>query len=154
MRVSGHGADHGGRAGPLRIPAKAAAWRRRGGRSPEARRVTCEPAPSSSCLSTPSSDRHSTLLPSLASALSQIVLYLQALACFATRADYSIRTYYLRVFPLSLEHMGARRPGQATRHPQQICPRMGPAEDLCARHHRDHLRVAHGRHRRGVRRPL
>ena len=68
----------------------------------------------------PSLDRHSTLLPSLAFALSQIVLYLQALACFATRADYSIRTYYLRVFPLSLEHMGARRPGQATAIPPRL----------------------------------
>ena len=71
-------------------------------------------------LSTPSLDRHSTLLPSLAFALSQIVLYLQALACFATRADCSIRTYYLRVFPLSLEHMGARRPGQATAIPPRL----------------------------------
>ena len=58
--------------------------------------------------------------PSLAFALSQIVLYLQALACFATRADCSIRTYYLRVFPLSLEHMGARRPGQATAIPPRL----------------------------------
>jgi hypothetical protein len=88
-------------------------------------------------LSTPSSGRHSTLLPSLASVLSQIVLYLQALGgvllatALTILSEHTASGYFLS--PWSTWALGARdkqRPSRLASYMGYPDPRQGEGRGI------------------------